>query len=328
MERKNIKALGLCSGGLDSILSGMILKNQGIDVTWVSFETPFFSSDKAEKASRQTGIPLVRKDITDVYLGMLKNPKLGYGKNMNPCRDCHALMFNLAGEMMQKEGYSFLFSGEVLGQRPLSQTKQALRYVEKQSGFDGSILRPLSARALPETDMEKRGMVDREFLKDFSGRSRKPQIELAKEMGITKYPAPAGGCLLTDKNFSRRLMDLFDHEENHRVNDIHLLKYGRHIRLSGNVKIVVGRTKGDNHSILSLNHDGRYMELDVMGIGSPATLVPVTADAELVRLAASICVGYTKTPKDQEAKVRITLKDGVETVTVIGVEPGSAGALI
>lgn len=328
MDKKNIKALGLCSGGLDSILSGLILKNQGIDVTWVSFETPFFSGDKAEKASRQTGIPLIRKDISDVYLSMLRSPRLGYGKNMNPCRDCHSLMFQLAGQMLEEEGYDFLFSGEVLGQRPLSQTKHSLRYVEKQSGFDGKILRPLSAKSLPVTDVESRGLVDRESLKDFSGRSRKPQFELAKEMGVTNYPAPAGGCLLTDKNFSRRLKDLFDHEDQLVVNDIHLLKFGRHIRLNEKVKIVVGRTRGDNQSILALNNEKRYLELDAVGMGSPTVLVPVHADQESVAMAAAICIGYTKTPQSQTAQVQVRTNGGMEILSVKAVEPGSAGVML
>jgi tRNA U34 2-thiouridine synthase MnmA/TrmU len=200
IKKKAVRALGLCSGGLDSILAGLVLRQQGIDVAWVSFETPFFSADKARAAARLTGIPLSVQCITSVYMPMLRNPACGYGKNMNPCMDCHALMFRLAGERMRAEGFDFLFSGEVLGQRPMSQTKNALRYVEKHSGFDGWILRPLSARRLPETFAEREGLVDRERLLDLSGRGRKPQIALAEAFGITAYPAPAGGCLLTDPN--------------------------------------------------------------------------------------------------------------------------------
>lgn len=327
MDNQKVRALGLCSGGLDSILSGMILKNQGVEVTWVSFETPFFNGDKAEKASRQTGIPLIRRDITDTYMEMLRNPKLGYGKNMNPCRDCHSLMFRLAGQMMDEGGWDFLFSGEVLGQRPLSQTKQALRYVDKQSGYDGKILRPLSARALPETDVEKTGLVRRGELMDFSGRSRKPQIELAKNLGMTNYPLPGGGCLLTDANFSRRLKDLFDHEDNLVTNDIHLLKFGRHIRLGDTVKIVVGRTRGDNQSILALKDD-RYLEVDAVGMGSPTVLVPVHAGPEDVRLAASICLGYTKVDRGQEFQVRVKSDRESEVVRVMPVEPGTRGEML
>ncbi len=328
MGNQKVKALGLCSGGLDSILAGILLARQGIDVTWISFETPFFNGDKAEIAARQTGIPLIRKDISDVYLAMLRNPRLGYGKNMNPCRDCHSLMFRLAGQMMENEGYDFIFSGEVMGQRPLSQTRQALRYVEKQSGYDGKILRPLSARVLPETDMEKSGLVDRLALMDFSGRSRKPQMELARVMGITKYPSPAGGCLLTDTNFSRRLKDLFDHDEELRVNDIHLLKFGRHIRLSEGMKIVVGRTKWDNQSILALNDDHRYLELDAVGMGSPTVLVPQMASPEEVKTAASICLGYTKTPRDESAQVCVRGRQGSEILSVKPIEPGCRGEML
>jgi tRNA U34 2-thiouridine synthase MnmA/TrmU len=198
ITHQTVRALGLCSGGLDSMLSALVLRRQGIHVEWISFETPFFSADKARRAANQTGIPLHVQDITDEYLVMLQAPPAGFGKNMNPCMDCHALMFRKAGFFMQAHGFDFLFSGEVLGQRPMSQTAPSLRYVEKHSGFDGKILRPLSARRLPETDMERQGLVDRNRLLDLSGRSRKPQMALAAEFGIGAYPSPAGGCLLTD----------------------------------------------------------------------------------------------------------------------------------
>ena len=153
MEKKNkqVRALGLCSGGLDSMMSGLVLRQQGIEVEWVSFETPFFNAAKARKASQITGIPLTVKPIYNVYIKMLRNPPVGYGKHMNPCMDCHTLMFKQAGAMMPEGNFDFLFSGEVLGQRPMSQNKQALGYVAKHSGYKGYILRPLSAQNLPET---------------------------------------------------------------------------------------------------------------------------------------------------------------------------------
>jgi tRNA U34 2-thiouridine synthase MnmA/TrmU len=320
-NEKQVRALGLCSGGLDSILAGLVLKKQGIDVTWLSFETPFFNADKSRKASRVTGIPLITRDITDTYLTMLRHPPLGYGKHMNPCRDCHALMFRLAGELMKSEGYHFLFSGEVAGQRPLSQTKQALRYVEKQSGFDGMILRPLSARILPETEVETLGLVDRERLMDFSGRSRKPQIRLAAELGLTEYPAPAGGCLLTDKNVSIRLKDLFDQDQPFSTGDLHLLKFGRHIRLNPSVKIIVGKTRSDNQSILNHYDPAAYAVLDVMGVGSPVILVPVHADRQALVMAAAIGAGYTRILPGQTAEVRIQWPGRVETVSVPAMAP-------
>ena len=225
-----------CSGGLDSMLSGLILRDQGIDVEWVTFETPFFHAKKARKASKMTDIFLTIKPIFPVYMKMLKNPPAGYGKHMNPCMDCHALMFKLAGEMMQEQGFDFLFSGEVLGQRPMSQNKTSLRYVEKHSGFEGYILRPLCAKKLPETIPEKEGLVDRQLLLDIAGRSRKRQIDLANRFGITDYPAPAGGCLLTDKGFSDRLRDLFQYKETCTEAELHLLKFGRHLRLNPETK--------------------------------------------------------------------------------------------
>ncbi len=315
-DNKKVKALGLCSGGLDSILAGKLLEKQNIDVTWITFETPFFSAAKAVKASKLYGIPLIKKDITKIYLKMLKNPPLGYGKNMNPCRDCHSLMFEMAGKVMQKEGYDFLFSGEVAGQRPLSQTKQALRYVEKNSGFDGQILRPLSAKCLPETAMEINGFVDREKLLNISGRSRTPQVELAKEFGVTDYPSPAGGCLLTDKNFSNRLRDLFDHTEEHSTSELHLLKFGRHIRLNNNTKIIVGRTKNDNFNILKYYNKKEYLMLDAKGIGSPTVIVPANADKESIKTAAAICISYTKTPVNEDAIVVVKKQKNNETVKV------------
>ena len=168
--KEKIRGLGLCSGGLDSILSAMLLQDQGIEITWISFETPFFSSESAKKASMQTNIPLITLDITKEYMEMMKNPKAGFGKNMNPCMDCHTLMFSMAGKILEEKKFNFLFSGEVLGQRPKSQNRNSLRYVEKNSGYQGLILRPLSAKLLPETIVEQNGMVDRTKLLNISGR--------------------------------------------------------------------------------------------------------------------------------------------------------------
>ena len=186
-NREKVRALGLCSGGLDSTLAGLVLREQGIEVEWITFETPFFTAAKARKASKKTGIPLTVKPIYPIYINMLKNPPAGYGKQMNPCMDCHALMFKLAGEMMKEKKFDFLFSGEVLGQRPMSQQRNTLRLTEKETGLEGRLLRPLSAKLLDPTDVEKEGLIDREKLYDFHGRNRKPQLELAKKLGIDDY---------------------------------------------------------------------------------------------------------------------------------------------
>ncbi len=315
------RALGLCSGGLDSILSALVLRDQGLDVHWVSFETPFFSSAKAKSASENTGIPLMVRKITPVYLQMMRSPSVKYGKNMNPCMDCHTLMFRLAGEIMTEQGFDFLFSGEVLGQRPMSQNRTSLRYVEKHSGYDGYILRPLSAKNLPETIPEQKGLVDRERLLDITGRGRKQQIQLARAFGVTDYPAPAGGCLLTDKIFSRRLKDLFEHQERYPEKDLELLKYGRHLRLGPETKIVVGRTQQDNEAIGGCIDPQKDMLLKMVDFPGPLVVMPGGGPEPLVMLAAGICAGYSKAPNDSPAAVSVQVGVQHRQVTVLGIPP-------
>ncbi|MFO7963355.1 MAG: tRNA 4-thiouridine(8) synthase ThiI [Desulfobacterales bacterium] len=323
-----IRALGLCSGGLDSMLSALILKEQGAEVEWISFETPFFSSARAVDAARELQIPLTVRDITDVYLDMLKNPSVGYGKNMNPCMDCHRLMFHLAGRVMTEKGFSFMFSGEVLGQRPMSQTRSALRYVEKHSGYDGYILRPLSARRLPETIPEKEGWVKRDLLLGLAGRSRKPQIALAEKYGITRFPPPAGGCLLTDKGFSRRLKDLFDHQTVISRNDYELLKHGRHIRLNPNAKIIVGRTREDNQRIIDRSDRDRDVIIRMKEIPGPIVMMPGGGKKDEIILAASICAGYAKAPNSRPVSVCVETSREKEIVTVVAVPPRDISRLL
>jgi len=320
-DSKKVRALGLCSGGLDSILSALVLREQGIAVEWITFETPFFSSDKAEKASQHTGVPLTVRNITLVYLEMLRNPRCGYGQHMNPCLDCHALMFRLAGEVMQDRGFHFLFSGEVVGQRPMSQTKPSLRYVEKHSGAEGYILRPLSARKLPETIPEKEGWVKRELLLGLSGRSRKPQMELADKFGITDYPAPAGGCLLTDKGYSNRLGDLFAHQESHAENELHLLKYGRHFRLENGAKLIIGRSEKENEQIVRYHNPDTDMLLNTEDIPGPALLIPRGCDRDTLLLAASVCVGYSKASADVSVSLTLAEPGGREVIRAKRVSP-------
>jgi tRNA-specific 2-thiouridylase len=326
--KKPVRGLGLCSGGLDSMMSGLVLRQQGIEVEWVTFETPFFNAAKARKASEMTGIPLTVKPIYNVYIKMLKNPPAGYGKYMNPCMDCHTLMFKLAGEMMPEGNFDFLFSGEVLGQRPMSQNKQSLHYVAKHSGYKGYILRPLSAKNMPETIPEKEGLVDREQLLDIAGRSRKRQMELAKNFGITDYPAPAGGCLLTDKNYSKRLRDIFDHQDVCTEEELHLLKYGRHFRLNPENKLIVGRTEQDNEQILKYHNPATDTVIDVKDYSSPIGLVPQNAPDNAVLLAASICTGYSKAPKLSPVDVEIKTAQKKKVIQVIAIQPGDVRKLM
>ena len=327
-ENRKTRALGLCSGGLDSMLAGLVLRQSGIEVEWITFETPFFNAAKARQASQITGIPLTVKPIYPVYLKMLKNPPTGYGKYMNPCMDCHALMFRLAGSVMQERGFDFLFSGEVLGQRPMSQNKTSLRYVEKHSGFDGYIVRPLSGKNLPETTPEKEGILDREILLDIKGRGRKTQIKLAAEFGIKEYPAPAGGCLLTDKGYTTRLRDLFEHQENCTEEELHLLKYGRHYRLNPQTKLIVGRTQSDNDNILKFHNPQRDIVIDVKDYPSPIALIPHGAEKDSVMLAASICTGHSKAPKLAPVKVFVKTGRKKKTIQVIALQPDDVRKLL
>lgn len=300
---KKIRGLGLSSGGLDSILAALLLKRQGIEVGWVAFETPFFNGDKAEQASKIHGIPLIKKDITDLYFPMLRNPESGYGKGMNPCRDCHALMFQEAGRLMEEEGFDFLFSGEVLGQRPMSQTSSSMRYVEKRSGFDGRILRPLSAKLMPATRMEEEGLIDRLQLLDLQGRSRKPQMALAKEWGLSDFPAPAGGCILAEAVYASRLRDLFDHGENVRALDCELLKAGRHFRLSKESRLIIGRTHADNFFFERFYDRLHYSRMEAVGIPGPLAYLSGETSSEVLALAAGLVAGYTKAGEGEKIQV-------------------------
>jgi tRNA U34 2-thiouridine synthase MnmA/TrmU len=318
MDSKKVKALGLSSGGLDSILAALVLREQGIDVTWISFVTPFFDAENAQKASESTGIPLIVEDITDDYLVMLHNPKAGYGKNMNPCMDCHTMMFNKAGEYILRGDYDFLFSGEVSGQRPFSQRKQALRYVEKNSGFDGSILRPLSAKILPITKVEEDGLVDREQLLGISGRGRKPQIALAKKLGIKDYPSPAGGCLLTDIKFSDKLRDLFERTD-YTHKDLHLLKHGRQFKVN-DTKIIVGRSEKENANIESFYSKEKDTTFRLVNFAGPFVLITETASMETLTIAAEIAVAYAKVKDQDKVDVEITQPSGIEKVSVANLQ--------
>ncbi len=299
-----MKALSLFSGGLDSILAVMLIEEQGADVLGIFFETPFFSSQKAIQSARYIGLPLRVVDITDSLLEIVLNPRHGYGKGLNPCIDCHALMLKIVGEMLKKEGADFIISGEVLGQRPMSQNLRSLSIVSRDSGFKDLILRPLSAKRLPETLPEKEGWVIRERLLGLSGRSRHPQMELAKKFGIKEYPTPGGGCLLTEEVFSRRLRDLISFNPRFSRQDIELLKCGRHFRISEKTKIVVGRNQKENEMISSLRREGDTI-LTVESFPGPTVLAKGDLSSEETELAASITVSYSDAAVDQSVAVRL-----------------------
>ncbi len=296
-----VKAIALFSGGLDSILAAELIRRQNIDVRCLTFTTPFFNARKAEVAAKRIGLPLIVKDITGIHLQMLKSPRYGYGKNMNPCIDCHTLMLQIAGKKMDESGADFILTGEVLGQRPMSQGRQSLYVVAKNSGYADYILRPLSAQLLEPIPAEKDGKIDRSRLLAFQGRSRKKQIQLAADFGISDYPAPAGGCLLTDQMFTIRLLDLFSHQEDQQTRDIELLKYGRHFRIGTGGKIIVGRNNIDNVELQRLSTENDLL-LFVADFPGPHVLVPY-GDKSVLPTAASLCVRYSDAPADIETRV-------------------------
>lgn len=309
------KALGLMSGGLDSTLAAMTLMRQGIEVTGISFVTPFFGAGKAKIAAEKIGYPLIVRDISDVHLDMVKKPKYGYGRNMNPCIDCHAMMFRLAGEIMEQEGFDFLFSGEVLGQRPMSQNANALRSVANHSGFPDKVLRPLSAKLLPITPMEEFGLVDREQLLDIQGRSRKPQQRYAREWDYPDFPSSGGGCLLTEVGFSNRLRDQLRYKPESTVTDVELLKVGRQFRLSEGAKLVLGRNKADNDAMERLL-GSTGLRLRSNNFSGPLGLLCGEPNDEDCSRAAGIVASYGKGKDESEVEVLFFSEDRNFTLTV------------
>jgi len=314
-----VKGIALISGGLDSILAVEIVREQGIEVQGVAFETPFFSADRALKACKETGIPLAVVDITREHLAMLGAPRYGYGRNMNPCIDCHILMLKKAGEKMESENADFVFTGEVLGQRPMSQGKQSLHVVAKRSGYQEYIVRPLSAGLLPETKPEMDGKIDRRKLLDIQGRSRKRQMELADRYQLTNYAKPAGGCLLTDPGFAKRLRDLFAYTDGLEIRDIELLKVGRHLRLNDKTKIIVGRKKMENTIIEKLSQD-QDIVIRARDFPGPTVLVPYGCEKEELQLAAGICVLYSDAPGDVKTLAECYRGGAVSYVDILPAE--------
>jgi len=294
----NKRAVALFSGGLDSILAIKLMLRQGIEVYALNFLTVFCTCTskgcmhQAAKAAKELGVPLKVLNITKEYMGVVKNPKHGRGRNMNPCIDCRIFTFSKAREYMNEIGASFVITGEVLGERPMSQRKQAIGIIERESGLKGLIVRPLSARLFEPTLPEETGIIDREKMLDIQGRRRERQMKLAEELGISDYPCPAGGCLLTDKGFSNRLKDLFQYSRDYKLSDLHLLKTGRQFRISESAKLIVGRDEKENSTLLNFIEPGDYV-FDVIDIPSPIGLLRGRLDKEALQLTASIMARYS-----------------------------------
>ncbi len=297
-RESRVKAIALLSGGLDSALAVKIIQNLGIDVLGLTFVSPFFGAKKAKEMVEILQIPHQVVNITNEIIEIVKNPKYGYGKNMNPCIDCHILMVKKAGELMEKVGASFIVSGEVLGERPKSQNRTALRIVSRESGYGDFLLRPLSAKLLPLTWPEKEGIIDRTRLLGLSGRSRKPQMVLARAYGIENYPTPAGGCLLTDPQFSDRLKNLFSLKRRVTQNDLEILKVGRNFFINGSM-IVVSRNQGENKEIAQLAQD-RDVIVKLKDFEGPLTLVRGEVTKKLLEKAAHYTARYSSKARNLE----------------------------
>ena len=304
------RAIGLVSGGLDSVLAVRLLLEQGIECLGVCFVSPFFGARKAKAAAKLLGIPLEVVDFSDAHLDLVKAPPHGYGKNMNPCIDCHAMMLRYAGRMMEERGFDFLFTGEVLGERPMSQNRNALRQVAKLSGYRDSILRPLSALVLEPTAMERSGAVDRSRLADISGRSRKPQMDMAARLGISTYEPPAGGCLLTDPAYGRRLKQLFERIPDCGCAAARLLTVGRLFWVAPGAMVLVGRRQGENERLTSMAAPGDAL-LHVDGdIPGPTVLVTGQFGEDEILKAAGLTVRYSDV-RDQGPRSVAVLQNGV-----------------
>jgi tRNA U34 2-thiouridine synthase MnmA/TrmU len=291
------KAIGLLSGGLDSTLAIKIMTDQGIDVIALNFTSPFCTCTKkgcrheASRVAEELDVKIKVVPVTDEYLKMVRSPKFGYGRNINPCIDCRILMLKKAKVYMEEIGAEFLFTGEVLGQRPMSQRKHQMELIEKEAGLNGLILRPLSAKSMKTTIPEKTGIVDRDKLLNISGRNRKPQIQMAEDFGFKDFNCPAGGCLLTQKQFANKLRDLFNHKKHVTMNDISLLKLGRHFRYSKN-KIIVGRNEEENDSLLKRKQTTDYV-FEVPDYGSPITILQGAKTHDAILVASRLTARYS-----------------------------------
>ncbi|NIM46629.1 MAG: hypothetical protein GTN40_00505 [Candidatus Aenigmarchaeota archaeon] len=312
-----VKALGLLSGGLDSTLAVKLILDQGIDVEAVKFTSPFCTCDRggvchAAVAARKFKIPFKMINKGKDYLKILRNPKHGYGSEMNPCIDCRIFMLKKAKEYAKEIDAKFIFTGEVLGQRPMSQHMKALKIIEKEAGLEGKLLRPLSAKLLPITEAEKK-WVDRNKLLGISGRRRKEQMKTAKKLKID-YPCPGGGCLLTNKEFAKKIKDLIKHKKRIIIKDLELLKIGRHFRLKNN-KIIVGRNEKENKKLLELKQKTDYI-FEVPDIGSPITILQGPKTKKAIKLAAQLTLRYSDAKRKAKVKYGRKLKRKLIVISI------------
>jgi tRNA-specific 2-thiouridylase len=308
MKKNNMRALAMFSGGLDSLLAIHLITSQGIDVTAIYFDIGFGGRvDKREyleEAVKKVGATLEIIDIKDDFIqNILFNPVYGYGKNFNPCIDCHANMAKVAHSLLEKYDASFIISGEVVGQRPMSQRVEAMKNVVKLSETNNLLLRPLSAKLLDITTPEEKGWVDREKLLGINGRGRKEQMAYAKKIGLNDYESPAGGCLLTDINFSNKIKEHIKHD-NFSIDDIDILKFGRHLRLSDGAKLIISRNQEENSFLSNINND-KMIKIRLENIKGPISFLSRKSSMNDKVLAVRLILTYSKTNIDQDYSVKI-----------------------
>jgi len=291
------KCVALISGGLDSALAAKLMLEQGIAVhgLYLSMSWGCCEKEKAQACAQELGIPLMVLGVGDAYLDVIRNPKYGYGSGMNPCVDCRIYMFRIAKRYMEEIGASFIVTGEVLGQRPMSQRRSPLETIEADSGLEGLLLRPLSAQLLDPTLPEQLGIVDRQRLLRMAGRSRHEQVALAVQSGVTEYSTPAGGCLLTDEHFAAKTRDLFAHEEKPKTKDMELLTVGKHFRVGEAVKIILGRNELEN--LLLEGHAGPGYTCIRPKFAGPAALVAGECTPQRQAEAVTLILEHTKPEK-------------------------------
>lgn len=305
-------AIALFSGGLDSALAVLLMLRQDIEITALTFMT-HFGCDLGDRsacgsnpypAAEKFGFNVKLMHLGQKFIDIVENPRFGHGKNMNPCTDCRILMINEAKTFMDAVGADFIITGEVLGQRPMSQVRNKINLIDKQTGLRGKLLRPLSAKLMPPTEAELSGMVDRERLEGISGRSRRRQMELAEKFGLDDYPSPASGCLLTDVGYSNRLRDLLAHTGRLQFDDLNLLKLGRHFRLDGSTKVVVGRNEEENNKLMALKQT-QHFYLEAMDIGSPVTLLIGETTPKNIEAAAMITARYSSAKHEKQVEITV-----------------------
>lgn len=329
-----VKTIGLLSGGLDSTLAARIMKKLGFDIVALNFMSPFCTcthkghgcKNEAARLAEELGVPARVEFMGKEYIDLVRDPKYGYGKNMNPCVDCRIMIFRHARRIMEEEGAAFIFTGEVLGQRGMSQKLDRMALIDREAGLTGLVVRPLCARLLPPTIPEKEGLIDREKMLAIHGRSRKEQIRIAKEeFGMTENLCSSGGCLLTDPHFAARMKDMLAHDESASVKDARLLRLGRHFRITDELKLIVGRDHEENEKLRRMARPEDFIFYPARTRG-PLSVARGKLSRESVELSGAVAARYCDGANGAPLEIKYHRK-GDESVFTISASPASEGTL-